>query len=150
MATLATNWVWGSWFIEAKDTGLAVLMLYSIFGWPLRLAISYLILGYALKLCEGFVVLRMAIVLGVIGAGVAVFGVPGPWNLLLCATLALSVGRQAPAHGAGRRRPGEPVDDRQREAAQWSARQFFCAAVGAAGADGPSAWVNRQEPPPWL
>lgn len=95
VATLATNWVWGSWFAKAKGTGLAALMLYSIFGWPLMLAIIYLILAYALKLCEGVVLLRMAIVLGVIGAGVAVFGVPGPWNLLLCATLALSVGLQA-------------------------------------------------------
>lgn len=95
VATLATNWVWGSWFAKAKGTGLAALMLYSIFGWPLMLAIIYLILAYALKLCEGVVLLRMAIVLGVIVAGVAVFGVPGPWNLLLCATLALSVGLQA-------------------------------------------------------
>lgn len=95
VATLATNWVWGSWFAKAKGTGLAALMLYSIFGWPLMLAIIYLILAYALKLCEGVVLLRMAIVLGVIGAGVAVFGVPGPWNLLLCAALALSVGLQA-------------------------------------------------------
>lgn len=40
VATLATNWMWGAWFVKAKGTGLAVLMIYSIFGWPLMLAIS--------------------------------------------------------------------------------------------------------------
>ncbi|RLJ37317.1 hypothetical protein [Acidovorax sp. 106] len=95
VATLATNWIWASWFIKAKGTGLAVLMVYSIFGWPLMLAAIYLALGFILRLCEGLPWLRMAIVLAVIGAGFAVFGVPGPWNLLLCAALALSVGLQA-------------------------------------------------------
>jgi hypothetical protein len=95
VATLATNWIWASWFIKAKGTGLAVLMVYSIFGWPLMLAAIYLALGFMLRLCEGLPWLRMAIVLAVIGAGFAVFGVPGPWNLLLCAALALSVGLQA-------------------------------------------------------
>lgn len=95
VATLATNWIWASWFIKAKGTGLAVLMVYSIFGWPLMLAAIYLALGFMLRLCAGLPWLRMAIVLAVIGAGFAVFGVPGPWNLLLCAALALSVGLQA-------------------------------------------------------
>ncbi len=95
VATLATNWIWASWFIKAKGTGLAVLMVYSIFGWPLMLAAIYLALGFILRLCAGLPWLRMAIVLAVIGAGFAVFGVPGPWNLLLCAALALSVGLQA-------------------------------------------------------
>lgn len=95
VATLATNWIWASWFIKAKGTGLAVLMVYSIFGWPLMLAAIYLALGFNLRLCAGLPWLRMAIVLAVIGAGFAVFGVPGPWNLLLCAALALSVGLQA-------------------------------------------------------
>ena len=95
VATLATNWVWGSWFAKTNGTGLAALLIYSIFGWPLMLAIVYLILAYALKLSEGMVLLRVAIVLGVIGAGLAVFGAPGPWNLLLCAVLAISVGLQA-------------------------------------------------------
>lgn len=55
----------------------------------------YLILGCTLKFCDGLAVLRIAIVLGVIGAGVAVFGAPGPWNLLLCAAVALPVAFQA-------------------------------------------------------
>jgi hypothetical protein len=95
VATLATNWIWASWFIKAKGTGLAVLMVYSIFGWPLMLAAIYLALGFILRLCAGLPWLRVAIVLAVIGAGFAVFGMPGPWNLLLCAALALSVGLQA-------------------------------------------------------
>lgn len=95
VATLATNWIWGAWFAQAKGTGLAALMIYSIFLWPVTLAVFYLILGYALKFCEDRALLRMAIVLGVIGAGIAVYGVPGPWNLLLCAALAISVGLKA-------------------------------------------------------
>ena len=95
MATLATNWIWGSWFIKTKGTGLAALMIYSIFGWPLMLAVTYLILGYALKFCGGLTLLRMAIVLGVVGLGFAVYGVPGPWNLLLCAAVAIPVAFQA-------------------------------------------------------
>ena len=95
VATLATNWIWGSWFVKAKGTGLAVLMLYSIFGWPLLLAVIYLVLAFALRFCEGLALLRMAIVLGVIAAGIAVYGVPGPWNLLLCAAVAIPVAFRA-------------------------------------------------------
>ena len=95
VATLATNWIWGSWFIKTKGTGLAALMIYSIFGWPLMLAVTYLILGYALKFCGGLTLLRMAIVLGVVGLGFAVYGVPGPWNLLLCAAVDIPVAFQA-------------------------------------------------------
>lgn len=95
VATLATNWIWGAWFAQAQGTGLAALMIYSLFGWPLMLAVIYLVLGYALKLCENQVLVRVAIVLGVIGAGIALYGVPGPWNLLLCTALALTIGLKA-------------------------------------------------------
>ncbi|KQO15587.1 hypothetical protein [Acidovorax sp. Leaf78] len=95
VATLATNWIWASWFLKAKGTGLAVLLIYSIFGWPLMLAVIYLALGYSLRLCEGLSWLRMAIVLAAIGAGWAVYGMPGPWNLLLCIALTIPVALQS-------------------------------------------------------
>lgn len=93
VATLVTNWIWASWFAQAQGTGLAALMIYSLFGWPLMVAVVYLVLGFSLKFCHAL--LRVAIVLGVIGAGIAVFGVPGPWNLLLCAGFAIPVGFKA-------------------------------------------------------
>ena len=95
VSTLATNWIWASWFAKAKGTGLAALLIYSIFGWPLMLAMIYLILGFSLKCCQGLSMLRWVIVLGGIGAGFAVFGTPGLWNLLLCAGLTIAVALQS-------------------------------------------------------
>jgi hypothetical protein len=95
VSALVTNGAWASWFRQADGTGLAVLLIYSLLGWPLMLALVYLVVAYTLRFCEDLAWLRMVIVLGVVAAGTAVFGVPGPWNLLLCATVAIAAGLQA-------------------------------------------------------
>lgn len=94
VATLVTNWIWASWFGKAGGPGLVALMIYSLLGWPLTLALIYLALAYALRLLENLGFLRILTVLGVVAAGIAVYGMPGPWNLLICAVTAISVGVQ--------------------------------------------------------
>jgi hypothetical protein len=95
VATLVTNWIWAAWFGETDGTGLMALALASIFFWPVTLALISLALGYTLHLCEDHAFLRVVIVLGVLAVGTAVYGVPGPWNLLICATVAIAAGLQA-------------------------------------------------------
>jgi len=95
VSALATNSVWASWFRQADGTGLAALLIYSLLGWPLMLALVYLVVAYTLRFCGNLAWLRMAIVLGLVAGATAVLGVPGPWNLLLCAAVAISAGLQA-------------------------------------------------------
>lgn len=95
VATLATNWIWGSWFSQAKGMAAFLLMFGCLIGWPLMLVLFNVILGFGIKLGEGQALLRMAILLGVVGVGFAVYGIPSPWNLLGCAIVALAVGFQA-------------------------------------------------------
>lgn len=94
VATLVTNWVWAAWFRETNGTCLMALALASLFFWPVMLMLIYLALAYTLRFCEDHGFLRMAIVLGVLAVGTAMYGVPGPWNLLICAAVAISVGVQ--------------------------------------------------------
>lgn len=94
VATLVTNWVWAAWFAETDGTGLMALMIASLFFWPVMLILIYLALAHTLRFCEDYGFLRMAVVVGVATVGTAIFGVPGPWNLLICAVTAVTVGIQ--------------------------------------------------------
>lgn len=91
VATLITNWIWGSVFSQVSGMEAFVLMFVCLLGWPLTLAIITLILTFVLKLCEGYAWVRMAIVLCVMGPGIAVYGVP-LWSLIVCAIMTIGVG----------------------------------------------------------
>lgn len=95
VSALVTNGVWASWFRQADGTGLAALLIYSLLGWPLMLALVYLALAYALRLLEDHGLLRVAVVLAVGATATAVQGWPGPWNLAICAAVAISASVQA-------------------------------------------------------
>ena len=95
MATLCANWIWGSWFSQAEGTAAFLLMLGGIVGWPLTMGLLSIVQGLLLKRCEGQPLWGMALILGVFGAGFAAFGIPGPWNLLGCAVVAIIISVQA-------------------------------------------------------
>jgi hypothetical protein len=76
------QWVhWGWSRIASKATGQEtfILMLLSSLGWPIAVVIAGSILVVVFKHTPGAA--RAAITLGLVGLGLAVFGVPTPWNL---------------------------------------------------------------------
>ncbi|HTH08771.1 hypothetical protein [Acidovorax sp.] len=95
VATLWANWIWGTWFSQAKDLEIALLAMASLIGWPLNVVLFNLLLGFVLARSQDQVLLRMGTVLGAIGGGLAVYGVPSVWNLVICAIVTTAMGLQA-------------------------------------------------------
>lgn len=94
-ATLITNYQWQSWFSQVDGMEGFLLMFACLLGWPLTLLVVLFILSFALKRSEDHVLVCMAIVLAVIGAGIAIYGVPRPWNMVVCAIMAVGIGFKA-------------------------------------------------------
>lgn len=95
VAALWANWVWGSWFSRARDVEITLLAMASLLGWPLMVALVGGLLSYAVVRLDGLFWAGAVIVLGTLGAGVAVYGIPGPWSLVLCAAFAGAMGWRA-------------------------------------------------------
>lgn len=94
-ATLWANWVWGAWFSRAKDVEIALLAMASLLGWPLMLALMSASLAYTLARLQDHFLACAGIVLAVLGAGWAIYGLPGPWSLLVCAVVSAAMGLTA-------------------------------------------------------
>lgn len=89
---VGTQWVnWGWSRIAGKSSGqeVFILLLYSIFLWPLAVGIAGLLLVTVFKIVPSPV--RAAITLGLVALGLAVFGVPTVWNLLFTGLIGVSV-----------------------------------------------------------
>ncbi|CAN7592350.1 hypothetical protein LJR129_004372 [Acidovorax sp. LjRoot129] len=95
VATLCANWIWGNWFSQAKGMAAFLLMLGCLMGWPVTVGLLSIVQGLVLKRCEDQPLWGMGLILGVLGAGFAAYGIPGPWNLLGCAVVATIIGVQA-------------------------------------------------------
>lgn len=89
VGTQWVNWGWSRLAGKASGQELVVLLLYSIFLWPIAVAIASLILIAVFKHTPG--VVRAAITLGLLALGLAVFGVPTMWNLLFTGFIAIAV-----------------------------------------------------------
>ena len=58
VATLWANWIWGTWFSQAKDLEIALLAMASLIGWPLNVVLFNLLLGFVLARSQDQVLLR--------------------------------------------------------------------------------------------
>jgi len=92
VASLLANSLWQSWFSQADGTTAFVLMFACLLGWPLTTGLIAMLLGGAIGLWEDHPVLRLAVLFGVAGVTLAVYGMPRLWNLLVCAAIAITVG----------------------------------------------------------
>lgn len=92
VAALLANSLWQSWFTQADSMTAFVLMFVCLLGWPLTTGLIAMLLGGVLGLCEDHPVLRLAVLSGVVGVTLAVYGMPRLWNLLVCAAVAITVG----------------------------------------------------------
>ena len=92
VAALLANSLWQSWFTQADSMTGFVLMFACLLGWPLTVGLITMLLGGIIGLCEDHPVLRLAVLSGVAGVTLAVYGMPRLWNLLICAAVAITVG----------------------------------------------------------
>ncbi len=91
VASLLASHLWQSWFSQADGMTGFVLMFACLLGWPLTTGLIAMLLGGVLGLWEDHPVLRLAVLSGVVGATLAVYGMPRLWNLLVCAAVAVTV-----------------------------------------------------------
>jgi|GEM_PF-1154458 len=92
VASLLANYLWQSWFSQADGTTAFVLMFACLLGWPLTTGLIAMMLGGVIGLWEDRPALRLAVLFGVAGVTLAVYGMPRLWNLLVCAAVAITVG----------------------------------------------------------
>lgn len=92
VASLLANYLWQSWFSQADGTTAFVLMFACLLGWPLTTGLIAMLLGGVIGLWEDRPALRLAVLFGVAGVTLAVYGMPRLWNLLVCAAVAITVG----------------------------------------------------------
>lgn len=92
VAALLANSLWQSWFTQADSMTAFVLMFVCLLGWPLTVGLITMLLGGIIGLCEDHPVLSLAVLSGVAGVTLAVYGMPRLWNLLVCAAAAITVG----------------------------------------------------------
>lgn len=95
VSTVWANWIWANWFAQAKDVEIALLAMASLLGWPMMLAALAGVLGYTMERLQEHLWACAAIALCVLGAGLAIYGIPGPWNLIVSAIVAVYMGLQA-------------------------------------------------------
>lgn len=95
ITTLWVNWIWESWFTRAKDVEIALLAMASLLGYPVMLAILAGILGYTIERLQDHFLVCAALALGVLGVGLAVYGIPRPWSLVVCMVIAATMGLKA-------------------------------------------------------
>lgn len=92
VASLLANNLWQSWFSQADGMTAFVLMFACLLGWPLTTGLITMLLGGVIGFWEDHPVLRLAVLSGVAGVTLAVYGMPRLWNLLVCAAVAITVG----------------------------------------------------------
>jgi len=92
VSVLLANSLWQAWFSQADGTAGFALMLMALLGWPLTTGLISLPIGWAVAQCEERPLLRLAVLSGVCGATLAVYGAPRLWNVLVCAAAAITVG----------------------------------------------------------
>ncbi|MCO5103504.1 MAG: hypothetical protein M9919_05795 [Burkholderiaceae bacterium] len=92
VASLLANNLWQSWFSQADGTTALVLMIVCLVGWPLTTGLIAMLMGGAMGLLESPRALRVAVLFGVVGITLAIYGMPRLWNLLVCAAIAITVG----------------------------------------------------------
>lgn len=95
VASLLANNIWQSWFSQADGMAAFVLMFACLLGWPLTAGLIAMLLGSVIGLWEDHPVPRLAVLSGVAGVTLAVYGTPRLWNLLVCAAFAITVGLRA-------------------------------------------------------
>ncbi len=91
VASLLANSLWRR-VSQADGTTAFVLMFACLLGWPLTTGLIAMLLGGAIGLWEDHPVPRLAVLFGVAGVTLAVYGMPRLWNLLVCAAIAITVG----------------------------------------------------------
>lgn len=95
VASLLANNIWQSWFSQADGMTAFLLMFACLLGWPLTAGLIAMLLGSVIGLWEDHPVPRLAVLSGVAGFTLAVYGTPRLWNLLVCAAFAITVGLRA-------------------------------------------------------
>lgn len=91
VAALLANYLWQSWFSQADGMTAFVLMFACLLGWPLTTGLIAMLLGGIIRRWEDHPVPRLAVLSGVAGITLAVYGMPRLWNLLVCAAVAITV-----------------------------------------------------------